>query len=192
MGGQTIVVNIIPLLDDGGEIRQILGITYDITERKQGEQELAAAKDRMARDLDAMSRIHKISTRFARRGDIRTMLEEIVKTAIAITHADMGNIQLFDAKSGSLKIMAYKGFEQPFLDYWNAVHKGPGHLRHSARSRGTRDRRGCHKEPNFCGHSSDAGPVGCRRASGPVHPVIKPLRQPAGDAFHSLSNPAPT
>ncbi len=34
MGGQTIVVNIIPLLDEGGEIRQILGITYDITERK--------------------------------------------------------------------------------------------------------------------------------------------------------------
>jgi len=98
----------------------------DITERKRAEQELAAAKDRMASDLDAMARLHKISTKFVSQGDIRTMLDEIVETAIAITHADMGNIQLFDAESGSLKIMAHHGFEQPFLDYWNMVHKGRG------------------------------------------------------------------
>ena len=45
MGGQTIIVNIIPLLNEEREIRQILGITYDITERKKMEEELRAAHD---------------------------------------------------------------------------------------------------------------------------------------------------
>ena len=45
MGGQTIIVNIIPLLNKGGEIRQILGTTYDITERKKMEEELRKARD---------------------------------------------------------------------------------------------------------------------------------------------------
>jgi PAS domain S-box-containing protein len=44
MGGQTII-NIIPLLNKGGEIRQILGTTYDITERKKMEEELRKARD---------------------------------------------------------------------------------------------------------------------------------------------------
>lgn len=38
MGGQAIIVNIVPLLDDNGEIRQILGLTYDITERIHAEE----------------------------------------------------------------------------------------------------------------------------------------------------------
>ena len=126
MGGQTIIANIIPLLGDVGEIRQILGITYDITERKRAEQELAIAKDRIVSDLEAMTRLHEISTIFVSQSDIHTVLDEIVGTAIAITHADMGNIQLFDANSGSLKIMAHHGFEQPYLDYWNSVNEGQG------------------------------------------------------------------
>ena len=44
MGGQTIIANIIPLLDEGGEIRQILGITYDITERKHAEEALKSER----------------------------------------------------------------------------------------------------------------------------------------------------
>ncbi len=47
MGGQTIIVNIIPQLDERGEVRQILGISHDITERKLAEQALRASEERM-------------------------------------------------------------------------------------------------------------------------------------------------
>ena len=106
--------------------RRIRIYGLDITERKRAEHELDAAKERMADNFEAMSRLHKISTKFVSQDDINKMLDEIVKTAIAITHANMGNIQLFDENSGSLKIMAHHGFEQPFLDYWNSVHEGRG------------------------------------------------------------------
>lgn len=49
MGGQAIIINIVPLLDDNGEIRQILGLTYDITERKRAEEALRESEARLRR-----------------------------------------------------------------------------------------------------------------------------------------------
>ncbi len=40
LGGQTIAINIIPLLDENGDIRQILAISHDISEHKRMEDEL--------------------------------------------------------------------------------------------------------------------------------------------------------
>ncbi len=54
MGGQVIIINIIPLLDENGNVHQILGITHDITERKQMEEELRKAKDEL--DLRVQAR----------------------------------------------------------------------------------------------------------------------------------------
>jgi PAS domain S-box-containing protein len=47
MGGQTVIVDIIPLLNEYGEVRQILGISYDITERKQMEEELRRSRNEL-------------------------------------------------------------------------------------------------------------------------------------------------
>lgn len=47
MGRQVIIVDIIPLLDEHGEIRQILGISHDITDRKKMEEELRRSRDEL-------------------------------------------------------------------------------------------------------------------------------------------------
>ncbi len=47
MGSQVIIVDIIPLLDEHGEIRQILGISHDITDRKKMEEELRRSRDEL-------------------------------------------------------------------------------------------------------------------------------------------------
>lgn len=91
----------------------------DITERKRAEEAMAA-------ELAATSLLQKISARFVRAGEFEDALGEIVDAAIAVTHADMGNIQLLQPESGCLKIAAYRGFEEPFLNFWNAVAEGQG------------------------------------------------------------------
>lgn len=95
------------------------GFVQDVTARKEAELELVALKDHLAALLDAMMRLHEISTRFIHEDNVQSLLEQALAAAIEISEADMGNIQFLDAASDSLKIVAHQGFEQPFLDFFS-------------------------------------------------------------------------
>jgi len=56
--------------------------------------------------------------------DYRAMLTRMLSSAIALTSADMGNIQLFDPRSQMLKIEVQSGFDSAFLDFFAHVHTG--------------------------------------------------------------------
>jgi signal transduction histidine kinase len=103
-----------------------VAVVVDVTDNKRAERELAAAKDRLAADLDAMTRLQKIGAIFVEKGDLSEALNEIVEAAIAISGADKGNFQLFDATSGRLSIVAHRGFDRSFLEFWNTVNEGEG------------------------------------------------------------------
>src|SRR5215472_13050220 len=74
-------------------------------------------------DLDAQLEGLAKSDGF-RRQYATNMLLEILDAAIEGTRADMGNIQLYDPKSGRLLIHVQKGFRRPFLDFFDSVHSG--------------------------------------------------------------------
>lgn len=101
-------------------------IARDITRRKKTEEELATANDRLAHNLESMTRLHFLGTLLEREDGMHVVLQEMLDVAIAIANADMGNIQLLDRQSGSLKIRAHRGFGQPFLDFWDSVLEGQG------------------------------------------------------------------
>ena len=86
--------------------------------------ETMTKKNPLENELSIMKRLHNISTCFVADDHSQDLLSEIVKTAVIITDADMGNIQLFDERSGTLKIVASNCFNQPFLDFFNTVHRG--------------------------------------------------------------------
>src|SRR5262249_52456542 len=60
--------------------------------------------------------------RLVQASDYARLLEEILDAAVAIAGTDMGNIQLLE--QGTLRIAAQRGFEAPFLEFFNAVHDG--------------------------------------------------------------------
>ena len=119
-------MNVSPIRNRQDKIEGAVAVVIDVTRRKHAEHELASAKDRLAADLDAMTRLERIVGMFVRDGDLSATLKEIVRTAIAITGAAKGNIQLFDESVGKLVIAAHDNFEQPFLDFWNTVEEGGG------------------------------------------------------------------
>jgi PAS domain S-box-containing protein len=88
-------------------------------------QDTAAIKGLKA-DLDAMNRLHNLSTLFIHKGNWKQVLNEIVDTAIAISDADFGNIQLLNSKSSRLHIVAQHGFPKWWLDFWNEVQEEQG------------------------------------------------------------------
>ncbi len=98
-----------------------IGSCVDITERKHLEDDLVAAKFRLAADLGAMSRLHAIGARLADHTDLPTLFNEIIEAARDITGADMGTIQLRD-QTGALRIAAHQGFHQPFRECFEHLH----------------------------------------------------------------------
>lgn len=50
-----------------------------------------------------------------------SLLNWAVDSAIRVTNATKGNLQIFDPASGALQIVAHRGFKQPFLDFFKRV-----------------------------------------------------------------------
>jgi PAS domain S-box-containing protein len=86
--------------------------------RRESERSAAA-------ELKALKRLNEIGNRCVRAGDdYGACLTDILDAAIDFTRAEKGNIQLLDATSGVLGIAAQRGFEKPFLDFFQRVEEG--------------------------------------------------------------------
>jgi hypothetical protein len=68
----------------------------NITPRKRAEGKTAALMDALAAHLQSLIRLHEVSTRFVRNGDAPEFLGQVLETAMAVTGADFGTIQLLD------------------------------------------------------------------------------------------------
>ena len=51
-------------------------------------------------------------------------LDQVLDAAIEATRADLGNLQLLDSHSGTLKIVCQRGFRSPFINFFNSVRHG--------------------------------------------------------------------
>jgi signal transduction histidine kinase len=86
----------------------------------RAERDLLAAREQAIEDLRRMTRLHELSLQLARTHDLRDPLENVIRAAVEITAAEMGNVQRSD-EAGGLSIVAHTGFEQPFLDFFARV-----------------------------------------------------------------------
>jgi len=92
-------------------------------ERRRAEA-LADSEGRLAAELTVMERLQELSTRLVKHGDGDGLLPQIVDAAIGITAADMGNVQLYDGASDSLRIVASRGFRPEDLDLFAVIRRG--------------------------------------------------------------------
>ena len=60
----------------------------------------------------------------SRRVNGHSLLNWAVDSAVQITKAAKGNLQIINPASGMLQIAAQRGFRQPFLDFFKCVHGG--------------------------------------------------------------------
>jgi signal transduction histidine kinase len=86
---------------------------------------LQIARQRAA-ELEAMTRLHALSTRLLRAESLSSALNDVLENAILTVRADFGNIQLFNPQLGALEIVAQRGFRQDFLDYFRTVRVDEG------------------------------------------------------------------
>jgi len=118
--GRSYFLRALPYRTGEKQIQGVVLTLVDVSTLKQAERELRAAREQVAEDLRRMTRLHDLGERLASPGEPRSLLEEIVRAAIEITDARMGNIQQRDP-AGVLTIAAQVGFEQPFLKHFAQV-----------------------------------------------------------------------
>jgi GAF domain-containing protein len=53
--------------------------------------------------------------------DLSSILQEVLDTAMELQGADFGHVQLYDEVTGTSKIVARRGVNQEFLDYFETV-----------------------------------------------------------------------
>ena len=128
-----------PTRDDAGVIDGWVTVVIDITQRKRAEDEHIAltqelqrhsdevrdSRRRIQTDYDALTRLQRVAILC---GALDTPAEDcltaILDTAIAFTSADRGNIQLLEDDGATLAIAVQRGFEEPFLRYFDSVQAG--------------------------------------------------------------------
>ncbi|MUL35172.1 GAF domain-containing protein [Gloeocapsopsis dulcis] len=100
-----------PLRSANGEVYAVLVVSYDITERRQAEAAAAA-------EIEDTQRLRELGARLVSEDDIQTLYQEIVATAIALTHADAGTIQILEEETQEILLLASQGLEQKTVEYF--------------------------------------------------------------------------
>ena len=164
-------------------------------QRKRAEKESVAWKDELAAELMAMSRLHEFSTRLLSKAGLLPLLEEVLNAIIALQNADFGNVQLYDPETKTLEIVAYRGFQKSFLDYFRSVNE-PGAACGRAMQR--RERviiEDVLADPDFEPHRQIAASAGFRavqstplfsRSGEPLGMISTHFRQPHRPSGHDL------
>ena len=92
-------------------------------QRMRAEEARCRALEDLEAELADIKLLQSVSTRLIQADGFSVMLHEILDAAIEMTGAVMGNIQLVES-AGDLKIAAQRGFEAPFLEFFDQVHNG--------------------------------------------------------------------
>ena len=164
-------------------------------QRKRAEKESVAWKDELAAELMAMSRLHEFSTRLLSKAGLLPLLEEVLNAIIALQNADFGNVQLYNPETKTLEIVAYRGFQKSFLDYFGSVNETRSAC---GRAMQRRDRviiEDVLADPDFEPHRQIAASAGFRavqstplfsRSGEPLGMISTHFRQPHRPSGHDL------
>jgi PAS domain S-box-containing protein len=115
-----------PTVDGGGSIDGWVAVVNDVNDRKKMEEALKASEERLASELQAMTRLHALGTRLLAQTDLRSALGDVLQDAVLTTHADFGNIQLLNTETNALEISVQLGFRQDFLEHFRSVRLNDG------------------------------------------------------------------
>lgn len=89
--------------------------------RRDTEERLRASEARLSAEADALTRLNELSSQLWRRRNLDEGLDEMLAATIELLGADKGNVQLLDGDRQILKIVAQRGFDQEFLDFFREV-----------------------------------------------------------------------
>lgn len=95
--------------------------TWAAVERAHAETELRASETKLAEELADMQQLQHISSQLIQENNVDALYEKVLDAAIAITHADMGSMQMLYPENNELFLLAQKGFASASASFWEWV-----------------------------------------------------------------------
>jgi GAF domain-containing protein len=121
-----------PISNDDGVVVGASKIARDITARMRD-------RARLLLDKEAMSRLYEVGRLCAQsEAHFSQVLTAVLDTAVWLTNAEAGNVQLYDAVSEKLSIAAERGLSPGFLKFFAEVDASEGSACGAALARGAR------------------------------------------------------
>ncbi|HSN70096.1 MAG TPA: PAS domain-containing protein [Steroidobacteraceae bacterium] len=96
------------------EQRRVGVLFNDITERRRTEEALAW-------ELEAMTRLHGLARQVAGCKDLDAILAAVLDATIVLHAAQFGTVQVYDADSATLRIVAHRGFDRSFIERFGSI-----------------------------------------------------------------------
>jgi len=72
-------------------------------------------------ELDAMRRLQELLARLIAAPDTQSVLDEILDASIALCETDKGSVQILDPRSGALRMVAARGFDETFMQRFAVI-----------------------------------------------------------------------
>ncbi len=117
----AISLSVSPIRNARGTIVAASKVARDVSERQRTEHALRESEKRLVAEAQALTRLNELSTRLWASRSLDDGLEEILAAALELLGADQGNLQLLDPAGDVLRIVAQRGFERTFLDFFREV-----------------------------------------------------------------------
>ncbi|MCC6491923.1 MAG: PAS domain S-box protein [Pirellulales bacterium] len=104
------------VFDADGAVVGAQNMLVDVTEQKQTQSALAAAKDDLAAQVDSLTQLHDLAMALAGPLNLPEALQAVTQTLVRLHRADAGRLALYDADRGCLQTVASEGFSPRKLE----------------------------------------------------------------------------
>ena len=93
----------------------------EIADRTWARLERARAEEVVAASLRDTQLLRELGARLVTEDDFQKLYQEIISTAIALTHADAGTVQILDETTKELVMLETQGFDPAMTDRFHRV-----------------------------------------------------------------------
>jgi PAS domain S-box-containing protein len=124
--GQRQALELISNVYEEAGLKLVLCNIRDVTERKRTEEKIRVSEARMAVELVDTGELQSISGEMILEENVEALFRKILDASIAVTHSDMGSLQMFYPERGELRLLAYHGFRPEAAAFWEWVRPDSG------------------------------------------------------------------
>src|SRR5690349_15896926 len=109
-----------------------------MADREPPTETLEQRHAELAAEIDALNRLYRLSAQLLRPTELKSAIELILDGSMEILGATMGDVQIYDAPSQTMKVVAHRGMHQDHIDCLQQLALDPDSPCARARKSGSR------------------------------------------------------